>query len=358
MEQIEVEDHLQNEPKAPEQFKMLYEDTTREAFFTGLNNSFSSAGLVSAEGGGLIRSGMFNDIAKLNSLWSGEKVTIDTKTAGSFGLEGVRATVSVMVQPDVLTSYLEVKGELSRASGLWARSLIFEPVSLQGCRVIKKCSSGTEKVDAFSNRLSELLEESLSLKKTGFKRKVIKFSADAGDLLCDFAQSIENLIRPGSTYELAGDHASKLPENVSRVAALIHNFEGFSGDISVATTEDAIAICMESSEFFMERFVPPPQVDLDAHSLNEMLNDRYRYPGVGRCSVRYIHKNHVRQRCPNKLRGGGRFDIALDRLCQQGVTMLYQEVKPNGMLGRYFIDLFPRDPPDSAVGICLRPAFF
>ena len=152
-------------------------------------------------------------------------------------------------------------------------------------------------------------------------REVIKFSSAAKKLLIEHADSIEAQMGPGGLYERSPDHASKIAENIARVAGLIHYFEGYEGDIAEETVELAIEICRWSSESYMQLFVPPPQEMLDADVVWQQL---YQY----RCSgMQYVSKNFARQRAQNAIRKEGRFYRALDVLVARGWIRLWTDAR-------------------------------
>jgi hypothetical protein len=162
------------------------------------------------------------------------------------------------------------------------------------------------------------------------QRKILKFSPQAEEMWLTISDEIEIEKRPGGRFEKATDHASKLPVNIARVAALLHFFEGFDGDISVETLYVAIEICRDCSNDFMKLFVKPPEEFSDAQILLERF-DVYRERGC-----RYIEKNFARRRCPNLLRTNGRFYVALDRLYFDGYVAARFDLKDVE-----FIDLYP-----------------
>lgn len=120
-------------------------------------------------------------------------------------------------------------------------------------------------------------------------------------------------MQPGKHFSNARDHASKLAENIARVAAILHHFEGFSGDISLDTLRAAAQLCELSSEHFMQVFVPPPQELVDAKVLDEWLTYRCR-----KQNELCIQRNVILQFGPNALREKNRLNQALMVLSDEG----------------------------------------
>lgn len=309
--------HQKNQPIEPKEFKLLYEDSTSEALFLGLHENLPTAGLTSSEGGGVLGGRVLNDLSKMNAIWSGDSITVDRKTAKSFVLNEARLTVSIMAQESAVSDYMKRRGETSRGAGLWARFLVCHPPSTQGYRSTLNGTQSWEHRGHFVERLTELLQQNVVLlQDSAQKKQVIKFTPEASVRWQEIANDIELKIRPGGCFESAGDHASKLADNIARVAALLHCFEKFDGDIVLSTLETAIDFCGSCSNDFLKLFMPPPQEQLDAGELDSWLN-RFRS-----ANKRYVPKNHIRQYCPSKLRERIRLNRALETLCNNGKVLL------------------------------------
>lgn len=307
-------EHGGSRPAKPRQFKILYDDSTPEALFLGLHQNLPTAGLISSEGGGVLNGRALNDLPKQNSIWSGDSITVDRKTTESFELNGARLTVSIMAQESAFNDYIKRLGDKSRGSGLWARFLVCYPISTQGTRLIKNGTMSWEHCGAFSERMKVIIRQNATLldDTVSQERQTVQFSPEASERWLDVFNAIESGINKDERFEGFGDHASKLVDNISRVAALFHLFEGFDGLVSLQTLEFAIELCLWCSDEFKRIFAIPKQEEIDAVELNNWL-DRYRSKGSG-----WVYKNDVRQRCPNKLREKDRLNRALSVLRDQG----------------------------------------
>ncbi|MCS3472595.1 hypothetical protein M2401_006360 [Pseudomonas sp. JUb42] len=300
-----------SKPLKPRLFKLLYDDATPEALFLGLYRDLPTAGLISSEGGSILKGRALGDLPKHNAIWSGDQITIDRKKAESYTITDARLTVSIMIQESAFLSYMETRGEQSRGSGLWARFLVCKPESTQGSRMMSNVTMSSEHCDRFSERLLELLEPNIELLENPNRPKaVIKFSPEAGEAWIAMFNRIEQAIRTGMHYSEAGDHASKLADNIARVAALIHCFEGFEGDISLETVNMANSLCIYYSDEFMKIFVPPPQDEVNGYELYTWLLKNLQQGHM-------MTKNNIRQKAPSKLRSKDIINSALEFLVQQ-----------------------------------------
>ena len=179
-----------------------------------------------------------------------------------------------------------------------------------------------EKCNNFSARISELLVQNRALLDSpGKERLVVCFSLEAQERWMDVFNEIETGILAGGRFEQVADHASKLADNIARVAALLHFFEGDQGDISCEVLDFAVDVCCWYSDQFFQIFVPPSQEDIDADDLVGWLRSYF-----GR-SYGEIQKNKILQYGPSKLRGKVRLERALDVLWERGEIKFYRQGK-------------------------------
>lgn len=301
-------------PRKPKRFKLLYEDATSEALFHGLHKDLPTAGLITTDGEGVLRGRAFNDLSKQNSIWSGESITVDRASGESFRLGNARLSIVIQVQNKIFQEYMATKGALAQGSGLWARFLVCRPSSRVGTRLNQITTPSWTNRTKYNERLTELLDANLDLINNPKKDKeIIDFSTDARELWHEICDDIE--ISIPTRFVGAADHASKLAENIARVAALLHFFERFEGDISSLTLWKATQICSWFSDEYMAIFVPPPREVVDAESLYQWLLSHYI-----RLNQFSAEKNKVRQYGPNQLRDIKRLNSAIAELMRQGVV--------------------------------------
>lgn len=235
-----------------------------------------------------------------------------------------------MVQENLFFSYMQKHGERSRGSGLWARFLVCNPKSIQGTRLIAGGDTPWNCCERFSERIMEILKSSVEFLTDPAKpRLVVRFSQETAQRWIAVFNAVESEIRPGGRYFGMGDHASKLADNVARVAALFHFFEKRGGDIAMETLEAAIDVCFWYSDEFLRMFASLPQEEIDAHELDAWLQVRRE---VGE---RFLAKNAILQKGPGQLRKVKRLDQAIEVLSSQGKVLLSKSGNVT------YLDIFP-----------------
>ncbi|MCB1616208.1 MAG: DUF3987 domain-containing protein [Pseudomonadales bacterium] len=333
--EAELVAHLQVEPVKPIQIKLIYQDTTSSACFGGLNSGFPSAILKSTEGSIVTNSKLIReDGAKLCSLYSGETLTIDRANENSYELDA-QLSLLIMTQPSKHEQMMLKIGEDIRGVGLPARGVVFDGPSFQDQRDPDKITVHTEHTRVFNARIAELLQEMRDgFYDPGFSPKDIGFTPEATRRLIEIKRIYQVATRKGEILEGAKDHVAKVIENLARLSALLHHFEGFSGDISVRTVNGVLPICLQSTLSFLSLFVPDPEVDAnaDAERLWPWLLG-FKNQGI----YRFINKPRIVRYGPNSMRTPKRVERALDVLLLKGLIALVPHGKGTGEC----VDLYP-----------------
>ena len=313
MEQLkELRSDARAEPAPPREYKILYQNASIEALLQGMAFDFKSVGLVSSEGAAILKSRAFNSFSSINSLWSGEDVESSRIVSGNRLVSNGRLTALIMAQHEAVNEFIEAKGDTSRGVGLWARFLVFKPRSTQGGRFISGRSAGNEAaiLSWYEGRINQALDDSISLSIHGSRRHVIALSHDACELVVELHNRIEKNISPGGFYELAGDHASKLIENIVRVSVILSHFENGFDEVSAGILKAAAHIVGASSACFMDYFPhSTPAID-SAQLLLTWLKERE--------TILAIKKKDILQSGPFRLRSARKLDPVLRYLEEKG----------------------------------------
>ncbi len=151
----------------------------------------------------------------------------------------------------------------------------------------------------------------------------LNFTPAAKEICRDYHNLIESNLQPFGQLADVRDAASKIGDNMSRLAAILHLANDDIGDITVETTEIAIAV----SDYFLTEFkrlfgqVPQlPAWQIDAHDLWQCI-----FQTASQLNSYQIRKNLIRQRAPNRLRQNkSDFDSALVTLATWRWIQVYK----------------------------------
>jgi putative DNA primase/helicase len=237
---IKLQHQMPEKPPVPQ---LLYTDATTEALAYSLTHSWPSAGLVSSEAGAVFggysmsTDTVVRNLALLNQLWDGADFSVDRRTKESFHVRNVRLTIGLQVQPAVMHKFMDGHGAVSRGQGFLARCLLSSPKSTQGTRIAKDPPSRTPGLDAFCQRLRNLLEMPLPRnKEKELEPPALYLAPKAHECWKDYANRTERRLQ-GDLQGLR-DVGSKAAENAARLAAVMHMFE--QGDAARGIGEEYI----------------------------------------------------------------------------------------------------------------------
>lgn len=318
----ELKEHKLIEPQKPRKRRLLYDDASPSAIKEGLSENGQSIGIFSDEAQSVFDGQAFRDMAMINTLWGGGTLTVDRTSSPSFVIRGARLTMSLMVQPVIMQKFIEKKGEEARGTGLFARFLICDPVSTQGFRQIDQFEKPSQNLSLFKSKIKSIINsgEKVSDSNEG-KRVVLNLSAEAALHWVIVYNEIESEMGFGASMFEIKDYASKLAENILRVAALFHVIESREGEISLEILQRAIVICNWYKEEFKKMFVPIPK--LPESKINAMLLEDWLGKYGFRINCQIVPKQTIRRFGPSKLRDRVKLDAAIDELETQGKIFRY-----------------------------------
>lgn len=330
----DIEDELGDieaeRPRTEQPPRLIYGDATSEALLQGLHDGWNSAIVLAAEGGLFLEGHFMRRISIFNMLATGEAVAVDRKTGPSFVLRDAKLTVSVMVQPKVFDQTSRRREDSTRGSGTWTRFLFARPDSTQGSRFLIAPSVHWEHVDAFNERVRILLEDPVcpgSLLDSEIR--TLDLDSDAQRAWNDFFNAVETELAPWGFLADVRDYGSRIAEQVARIAAIFHEFEGLEGDIAEETMQRAINL----GKWYLQEFVSI----FGAGGMRDAVVDdslelhRYLNLMVMRTGRWALSKSSLRQRGP--LRDKARLQEALDMMVARGLVRFQ-------MMGRtVFIEL-------------------
>lgn len=323
----ELEERLEklmaSEPTKPVMHSILLNDATPDAIIEHLaNNAF--AGLFSNDACAIFSARTLNNLGIISIAWDGETIRVNRKGQPQLIVDAPTLTTSLMVQFEVLQSFLKSKGALARANGFLARFLLCHPISTQGQRFEELSDLDySAYLDEFHWWTKSLMLKAID--KSGHLRrekKELEFTSAAKERCRDYHNFIEENLQPIGQLADVRDAASKIGDNMARLAAIFHLSNDDYGDIPIETTDAAIAV----SDYFLCEFKrlfgqAPAVPEWQADAMN-LWNCICRI--VGRINERQIPKTYVRRRAPENLRNKLLFDSALDTLVKWGWVQVYE----------------------------------
>ncbi|GAA5169795.1 YfjI family protein [Modicisalibacter zincidurans] len=262
------------QPAFPQRPRLLYDDTTPQALVQLLNDYSPHGCLLTSEANSVFSGRALQELDKLNTLWDGGDVIVDRMTRPSFILSGARLTMALMTQPSVINRFLSKRGEEARGMGFLARFLVVKPEEKAGTRQTRPLGP-LPHLDEFNRRVEALLTDSTTDTPHPDDRtknkKVVQFSAMASSQWEKYHQGIEDAMQENQPYFYYKDHASKLMENITRMAAILHHFEGGDDEISYDTLKFCYEFVLKCSQHFQRYLAGEPQVVSDANELAKTL---------------------------------------------------------------------------------------
>jgi Protein of unknown function (DUF3987) len=308
---VDIDNHTKQEPPPPRYRKLLYDDTTPQALVQTMANSSPNACLLSSEANSVFSGHGLNELHHLNTLWSGGSVMVDRAGAPSIMLKDARLTLALMTQPSVIERFLSKRGAEARGMGFLARFLAVNPRVQAGHRQTKVLGDLTH-ISKFNSRISELMESTLIKESEKGTRELIEFSSRAKVRWNTYHEEIESEMQENKVYFHYKDHASKLMDNISRVAGIIHKFEGNAGDIDELTLQFSYTLCRRYSNHYLTHLAGDPKVITHTNLLVEYL---MRKAPKGFTSDHEIHNDKT-------LRPGTQYTFKWSEITQYGAYAL------------------------------------
>lgn len=314
-----LDTHLEEQPPKPRKLQFLYEDSTYQALLQGIHEKFKNVCVLADEGTRALDGLVTPGLSALNSSYSRLPLNVERRTSESYTLWEQRIAFLLSIQPGPFEEYRE-RTDKAKKAGLWARTLVCGPHTTIGLRESSAAKPLPENQE-YQRRFGKLIDKNLKFAKQPDRpRHLLEFEENAEDFYIRIANEIEFHMRPGGLYEHATDHASKLMENITRIAANLHVINKCDGKISCKTLDIAVHIGVAFSREYMNVFDAPPQHVSDANLLNYWLTERIRMPGI-----RFISKRALRNFGPSAMRKRGRYQDAIEYLECNGQIKLFQD---------------------------------
>lgn len=271
---IEIEQKIRS-TMGPSARRLVYERGSFAGFRNGLQDKCRSAGIISAEAGGILNSPMLaRNMDAWNDLWGCEfyRETYDKK---EYVIDAPRLTLALMLQPKQFESFVDNHGESALDNGFFSRILVSR-VPRQQPRLAggEDDSSGDalESLSRFHERVREILEQDFPWIE---RRTTLRMTKAARQYWENYYNTLVSAQGDRLFDEKMGGFVLKLPEQAARIAALFHYFSCYSiaenkqikgregeacvgsRDISLDTMRAAIRLC----DWYMAEFQKNVLVD-------------------------------------------------------------------------------------------------
>ena len=289
----------QSQPEPPRMPRWQYGDFTIEALGKGIMG-WPAAVIESDESGSVfggysMREAAMKFFADLNRFWDGKSIHVDRRQSESYRIDGVRLSVSLMIQEPALREFFRQSKQLARGTGFLARFLISWPSSMIGQRFYKDPPKGWPALSAFHQRMEHLLSKSLKIDKQGsLELTTLELDDQARNRWIQFHDDLERELGVGKDLHDVRDIASKTADNAVRIAAIFHAFTSFgqsnriTGSMMSAGRDLALWHLYESQRFFNELAVSPEEAN--AITLDAWMVDRCRSKGSNEIPRRELQR--------------------------------------------------------------------
>lgn len=310
------------EPLKPISHRIIYENVNQVSLLEALEGDGRAMALLTDEGQTLLSSTVMRHYGLLNSIWDGKPLlTRDRAQGDNIIVQNPRATISFMIQPDILAEFFEKRGKAVQQSGFCARFLFSRSPTLQGCRP-PKLSSPLVDLPPFHLRMRDLLARYRTMVDAGrVARDVLEFDDEAKQVWLQLAGQVESQFHPGFFLSDISDFGNKYMDIVGRLACLFHYFEldvvalpddpearaASIGKMSATTLSAASQVASWHLNEYKEMFAPPLQRTPEEHDADKVYG--YLHRSFYLAGTLEVTKNHVLQYCG--VRRGIRFDNAL-----------------------------------------------
>jgi Protein of unknown function (DUF3987) len=247
--------------------RLVYGRGSFAGFRNGLQDKCRSAGIISAEAGGILNSPMVTrNMDAWNDLWGCEfyRESYDKR---EYVIDAPRLTLALMLQPKQFEKFVDASGENALDNGFLSRTLL-----LKVPRQSPKLAGGADEPDRdiaslekFHRRVGQILDQDFPWIA---ERLVLKLTGSARRYWDGYYNELLAARQRGQFDKEMEGFVLKLPEQAARIAGLFHYFEHYpvataskmdhstglvtpsNDEIPVATMRAAIRLC----DWYMAEF--------------------------------------------------------------------------------------------------------
>lgn len=320
--------HHLAKPVVPMSHRFILEEFDKKSLVEILATRSKFVFVDSAEAASILNRQFVKNANLIVRLYSGEQITMSWSGSRlkDFSVMGALATFNLMVQPKPFSEFLADSKDDLINSGLLPRFLPAYPISQRGRRFISEGQAyNSAGIDAFNERIYEVLNHAPYYKNRSEEKITLVLSDRTRRMWFDVRNAIEAAMAPGAQLFEVPEFASRLANNMLRMAANWQFFQHGNAEISVETFLGALEVCRWHATEFVRMFseeAQAPEPENDANVVEACLWKWY----TERLEYSWAF-DHMRPRVPRPIRGvTTRLRAALEVLVSQGRLFLVQTV--------------------------------
>lgn len=312
----------ENKPKATLMTNIMYQDITIDALLANLTRHQPNTILSSSDAGHILNKLNYQYLSYINQLWDGDTIQIERKKEGEIIIKDARLSISMMIQPQAFADIFNQKKRI-RETGALARMLVIHGRSTQGRRFYSEINE-KRYLTSFYQRINEIYQESTARSVCGIERLHTVMAPSAKEKWIAFYNEVEQELGGGELSDI-DDFASKISNNIARIAALLHYYQHRNTEICDVCMKQAIDFGYESIRVFKSLF-GEKTIEEKAKELADILYD-WLVKNSRNGKTDFL-KSHIYNYGPNQLRNKENLEMALWRLHNEDELDYYPYEKP------------------------------
>ncbi|WP_137009516.1 DUF3987 domain-containing protein [Aquitalea aquatilis] len=252
----QIKEHQKNKPKLPRKKSIAASDYSNAGLIKELNNNPKTFTLISAEAAEILNSKEFKNPTLLLKGWGSESIRKIRHNTENVNLNEYRLSLTALTNKAQFDQFRSGNGKNAKEIGFDARTLFMEITE-------KKKPSSTaeykeEKLNIFYSFTNKLLDKTFDGNNSTSERECLNFSKKASERWHQIIEDVNRACEPGGYFEHHHEYAAKWPDNVARIAALLHIFDQSTGEICLSTLNRAEKICSWFADEFLGIFSTNP----------------------------------------------------------------------------------------------------
>lgn len=320
-ESLKIVEHARSKPQEPVPPQIIYNDTAATDLIFGLSR-YPNAGLITDEAITYFGNRPKNKIGFLNNAWDGSSYHF--RRGGTIDCHFTPClTASLMTQPGVFESFMDVHGNIFKESGFLSRFLFIKTDSLKhyNTEVVSHGERWSE-IEGFHERINSLLNKQKEhINENDTKKTQLTLSDKALALWKRHREALLQKMKPGNEFYYIREFVAKSSTNTLRLSAI---FQYLCNESTDEINEDIMDSCIEINDWYLNAtnrifYDTPERIEFtqDVIKLYQFILTRCNKEGGT------ITKSEIEQYGPNKLRKVDKLTPVLNHLIGQGDVLLY-----------------------------------